>query len=228
MAEQLLAGTAMAGARTEIVELIAMQIKPCLRCGVCFYKTPGKCELKDDMAGLIKKFIASDIVVFATPVYMDNVTHLMKLFIDRLLPVVEPHYEKDSAGEYRRRKRYQKYPKFVVISSCAMPDQSNFQVLRLFFRRLARTMYSDVVGEIYRTGAGVLLLSKQELRFQPAVKAYFKLLRAAGEELVRTGRISEKSSREQEEPIIDAADFVGYANTMWDQILPKHKLKIFS
>jgi multimeric flavodoxin WrbA len=228
MARQFLEGAAEAGAKTEAVELITEQIKPCNRCGVCLYSTPGKCEINDGMSKLIKKFMASDVVAFATPVYIDNVTSLMKLFIDRMMPVMEPHYEKDRDGQYRRRGRYKTYPKFVVISSCAMPEQSNFQVLRLFFERMARTMHSEVVGEIYRGAAGVLLLSKEELRFKPAVKEYFKLLRAAGQELVRTGMISRQTSQKLGEPIIDADEFVEYANTMWDRILPKHRLKVLS
>jgi len=89
---------------------VTKEIKPCNRCGLCFFKTPGTCELKDDMSSLISKFMASDFVVFATPVYIDNVTALMKRFIDRLLPILEPHYEKDSFGEYRRRNDLNNIP----------------------------------------------------------------------------------------------------------------------
>ncbi|MHC4575264.1 MAG: flavodoxin family protein [Planctomycetota bacterium] len=228
MAQEFLAGATRAGASTKNIQLVRKEMKPCDRCGACFYKADGRCALDDDMSGLIRQLIASDFVVFATPVYIDNVTALMKLFIDRLIPLVEPHYEKDLYGEYRRRKRYKRYPKFVVISSCAMPEQSNFQVLRVFFRRMARTFHTEVVGEIYRGAAGLLLLSREEVRFRPAVDEYKKLLRAAGEELVRTGRIGEETLERLEEPIIDADEYADYANRIWDEILPKHALKVLA
>lgn len=163
MAEEFGQGIVQAGAKFQNFFLIGRKIQPCIECGTCFFETPGKCKLKDDMSELISSFLDSDIVVFATPVFIDNVTALMKTFIDRLMPVLEPYYEKDSNGEYRRRGRYKKYPKFAVISSCAMPEQSNFDVLRLFFRRMARTMHTEVVGEIYLSAAGLMLLSEKEL-----------------------------------------------------------------
>ena len=228
MAQEFVAGAAQGGAKVQTIQLVTKEIKPCNRCGLCFFKTLGTCKLKDDMSGLISKFMASDFVVFATPVYIDNVTALMKCFIDRLLPILEPHYEKDSFGVYRRRKRFKQYPKFVIISSCAMPEQSNFQVLQLFFRRMARTMHTEVVGEIYLGAAGLLLLSTKELRFVPMVREYKKLLHAAGEELVPNGRIGAETLKRLKEPIIDADEYVEYANRMWDQILPKQGLKVLA
>jgi multimeric flavodoxin WrbA len=226
--DEFLLGAANAGAKNQSVQLVEKQIKPCTRCGACFYKTPGRCSVRDDMAGLIEKFMASDIVVLATPVYIDNVTSLMKLFIDRLTPVLEPHFEKDKNGEYRRRGRFGKYPKFVVISTCAMPEMSHFQVVQLFFERMARTIHTEVVGEIYRDSAGLLLLCTEQVSFRPVVDEYRKLLRSAGTQLVQTGYIPNEISRKLYEPMIDAEEYIEYANKTWDRILPKQKMKIFA
>ena len=176
------------------------------------------------MKALINKFMVSDIVIFATPLYMDNVTGLMKVFIDRLMPLLEPHYEKDYLSEYRRGRRFKKYPAFVVISSCAMPEQSHFQILRLFFRRFARTMYTELVGEVYRSQAGLLLLSREQLQFKYPVDEYKKLLRQAGNELVKFGSITEQTNHQLQLPLIDTDHYIEYANRMWDQVLEKHGL----
>ncbi len=215
-------GAVAAGAKIKTIQLVTKKIQPCYKCGVCFYKTPGQCYLKDDMAEMIKLFMASDIVIFATPVYIDNVTALMKTFIDRLMPILEPHYEKDTLGQYRRCRRFKKYPKFVVIASCAMPEQANFQPLLMFFQRMARTMYTEVVGQICLGAAGILRLSREELRFRPAVSQYKKLLQTAGKELVQTGKISPETEENLKKPIIDADIYAQYANNMWDLMLAKH------
>ncbi|OHB59948.1 MAG: hypothetical protein A2173_09605 [Planctomycetes bacterium RBG_13_44_8b] len=228
MAEEFEKGAVQAGAKCRNVLLVSKKIQPCNECGTCMFKTPGVCRMKDDMPELISEFVDSDIVVFATPVFIDNVTALMKTFIDRLLPVLEPHYEKDSNGEYRRRKRYKTYPKFAVISSCAMPEQSNFQVLRLYFRRMARTMHTEVVGEIYRGAAGLLLLSEKEFRFKPMVDKYKELLRASGKELVEIGRIGPNTTERLEQPLIDSDEYVAYANKMWDQLLTERRTPAFA
>ena len=226
--DEFLLGAANAGAKTQSIQLVEKQIKPCTRCGACFYKTPGKCSVRDDMAGLIEKFMASDIVVLATPVYIDNVTSLMKLFVDRLTPLLEPHFQKDKNGQYWRRGRFEKYPKFVVISTCAMPDLSNFQVVQLFFQRMARTIHTEVVGEIYRDSAGMLLLCTERLSFRPVVDEYRNLLRTAGAQLVLNGGIPNETTRQLHEPIIDPEEYIEYANKIWDRILPKHKMKIIA
>jgi multimeric flavodoxin WrbA len=224
MAEEFEKGVVQAGAKCWNVLLLSKKFGPCNECGTCLIKTPGKCRLKDDMSEMIRRFMDSDVVVFATPVFIDNVTALMKTFIDRLMPVLDPHYEKDSNGEYRRRGRYKKYPKFVVISSCAMPEQSNFQVLRLYFRRMARTMHTEVVGEIYLGAAGLLLLSAKELRFKPMVNKYKELLQAAGRELAETGKIGPDMMERLEQPLIDSDEYVEYANKMWDQLLAERRI----
>ena len=227
MTEEFLAGADKAGAETKNILLVKKEIKPCQGCGICFYKTPGKCVLKDDMSGLTKEFMDSDVAVLVTPLYIDNVTVLMKLFIERLMPILEPRYERDSNGECRRRKRFKKYPKLVTICSCALPEQSHFQVLQLFFRRMARTFHTQIVGEVYRSASGLLLLSKEELRFRPVVEEYKKLLQATGEEFVKTGKISEETTEKLREPIIDVDDYIEYANRMWNQMLPEYSLKVF-
>ena len=219
---EFLLGAVQQGAKAQTIQLVTKKIQPCSNCGMCFYKTPGRCVLKDDMAQLIESFMASDIVIFATPLYIDNVSALMKTFIDRLMPILEPHYEKDTDGRYRRCRRFKKYPKFVVIASCAMPEQTNFEPLRLFFQRMARTMYTEIVGEIYLGAAGILRLSREDLRLRPAVSEYKKLLQAAGKELVLAGNIGPQTEAKLAEPIIDADLYAQYANKLWDIMLTKH------
>jgi hypothetical protein len=152
---------------------------------------------------------------------MDNVTTLMKVFMDRLMPILEPHYEKTRNGQYRRGIRFDKHPKFVVISACALPGQNQFDVLELFFESFARTMHTEIVGEIYCPDAGLLLLSKTDVRFTAVVQEYKQLLSQAGKEFAASGRVSEDIEDRLQEPLIDPNEYVKYANKLWNLILPK-------
>jgi len=165
------------------------------------------------MAELLPKFISSDIVVFATPLYVDNVSGITKMFMDRLIPVVDPRMEKDESGESRHRKRHAKYPKIAVLSNCGFPEQSHFQVLSLLFRRIARNIHSEVVAEIYR-GEGEILRSGP-LLVKPLLWRYKKLLRLAGEELAREARISEGTAAKLRQPIVPEALYSQAANRHW-------------
>ncbi len=219
MIREFLKGAEEAGAEVENIFLVEKNIKYCKGCFTCWGKTPGKCVIKDDMEELIEKFISSDIVVFATPVYVDNVTGIMKAFMDRLIPIVDPHFEKDEKGETRHKKRYEKYPKIVIISNCGYPEQSHFQVLRLFFRRVARNLHSEIIGEIYR-GAGEIFRARNIL-LKPYIEKYRNLLRKAGREVVENLSISDETMRELEEPIIPYEKYIEGANRYWDKMLAK-------
>jgi len=70
------------GVKTELLELVELNIKPCRACNKCLRKT--ECSIKDDdMAFLADKMLNSDAIVIGSPVYFTNVTSLMKIFMDR-------------------------------------------------------------------------------------------------------------------------------------------------
>jgi multimeric flavodoxin WrbA len=219
MVEAFLKGAGKAGADTENIFLARQKIRPCLGCFSCWVKTPGQCVLQDDMAELLKKFAGTDIVVFATPLYVDNVSGIMKNFMDRFMPLADPHFEKDENGQYRHVKGIAKAPKIVVISNCGFPEQDHFQVLRLLFRRIARNLHSEVIAEIYRGGGEILQVN--HLLLKPLVWKYRKLLERAGREVAENLRLSEKTREELEKPIISHELYINGANKEWDKQLAR-------
>ncbi|MCL1983775.1 MAG: flavodoxin family protein [Methanomassiliicoccaceae archaeon] len=65
--------------------LYHMDIKGCMNCGVCRSGDELKeCAIKDDGIRMVKEFVSSDIVIFATPIYMWHLTASMNAFIERL------------------------------------------------------------------------------------------------------------------------------------------------
>jgi multimeric flavodoxin WrbA len=223
MVEAFLAGAREAGAKTENVFLAKKKIAPCIACYACWMKTPGKCSQRDDMDELLDKVIASDVVVFATPVYVDNVTGIMKNFMDRLIAIGDPHWERDENGECRHLMRNPKPAKIAVISNCGFPQQSHFQVIRLYYRRVARNIHAELIAEVYRDGGALLTTSTKEL--QPLVARYKKLVERAGRETVESSRLSPETIAKLEEPLLPSTtyveDFVRFANKRVDDILAK-------
>ncbi len=78
----------------DYVRLNDKKIGFCQGCYAC--QKTGECFQKDDMASLIQKVLAADVIVFATPVYFYTMSGQMKAFIDRLTPI----YEKVRADIY--------------------------------------------------------------------------------------------------------------------------------
>lgn len=217
MVEEFLAGAREAGAETESVLLSEKEIKHCVGCFSCWIKTPGVCAIDDDMKGLIEQYLGSDIAIFATPVYIGLTTGIMKDFLDRLIPIIDPHFVIDENGAMHHPMRYENYPKLVVISNCGFAGMDQFELLKLLFRGFAPGMNSELIGEIYRDMGP--LLSVKDPRLDPIVESYKTLLRKAGMEIVRDMKLSDETIAELEKPMIPAEMYMQAGNESWDRYL---------
>jgi multimeric flavodoxin WrbA len=98
MLTPLLVGMRHEGAEVDVAFLGRKKIKPCIGCFTCYAKTPGCCVHADDLPGLIDRIRAAEMLVLAVPIYLDQVTSLAKIFIDRLVTFLDPHFEQDDQG----------------------------------------------------------------------------------------------------------------------------------
>jgi multimeric flavodoxin WrbA len=85
----VLEGAANAGAETELLDLCDLRITPCTACEGCSFN--GICVYDDDMPLIVERMKEADGIVFASPVYIDNVSGQMKIFFDRLADAI--HYQ---------------------------------------------------------------------------------------------------------------------------------------
>lgn len=86
---QFVKGALSAGHEVETVNLFTLKIiHGCIDCQTC-KKNGGTCIWKDDVAPLMEKVIAADVLVFASPVYFFSITSQLKLFMDRTYAVME-------------------------------------------------------------------------------------------------------------------------------------------
>lgn len=82
LCDEFLKGSLEAGNQAEKIFLKDKTIHYCTGCSVCsFYSKP--CPQKDDVAEIVEKMIAADVIVMATPVYFYTMCGQMKTFIDR-------------------------------------------------------------------------------------------------------------------------------------------------
>jgi multimeric flavodoxin WrbA len=82
LCDQFVNGASEAGHNAEKIFIKDNKINYCTGCGTCLNgKKP--CPQKDDMAGILGKMVAADVIVMATPVYFYTMCGQMKTFIDR-------------------------------------------------------------------------------------------------------------------------------------------------
>lgn len=95
LAALVLEGAAEAGAEIEMIDLCDLQVTPCTACEGCSIN--GICVFEDDVSTLVERMKDADGIVFASPVYIDNISGQMKIFFDRLADAI--HYQV-LAGKY--------------------------------------------------------------------------------------------------------------------------------
>ena len=81
---QALAAQQNAPLEWETLFLGDMDIRPCRGCRVCFDRGEDRCPLKDDIPLIRAKMDAADGLLLASPVYVDDVSGLVKTWMDRL------------------------------------------------------------------------------------------------------------------------------------------------
>jgi len=210
-------GAKSAGAEVEYVKLKDMKINSCTGCYTCWTKTPGECMFKDDMTDLRLKFRKADLIIFASPLYIFNVTGIMKNFLDRILPTVKP-YMLIEEGETRHPHRYpeDKEQGFVVFSAAGFSEvDHNFDGLKGMFRCFhSHFEKSFLMGEFYMPGAELIAVPVYAQRR----KRIEQVCSNAGEQVVKEGKINIEFMEAVSDVEITQKKFQEQADYFWESL----------
>lgn len=201
IAASFLKGASQAGAQTKNIYLKDYNIIQCQGCFACWFKTPGKCVLSDDMGQLLRCYQESDIVCFATPVYTWNMTALLKNFVDRLVPLKSPHIT-EKQGHFDLKDGQPKTQKFVILSNCGFPGERNFEILK------AAVSSCNPSLEIYRNCGKLLKINSPSV--VNIVNTWLKSVEQAGKEMVSEGKISKETETVLNMPLMSVQDYVSF------------------
>ena len=211
MLNSLVEGMREADAEVEVVKLREKKIRNCIGCMTCWTKTPGRCVHKDDMtAELFPKFLACDLIVYASPLYYHTVNAAMAAFMERTLPAATPFFEQGEDGKTYHPLRY-KLPASVLLSVCGFPESSEFDAMLEFF---IRTRHQDArpVATICRAGASLLSVPQLAARASDVLDA----TREAGRELVKNLKIPPETLARITQPLSDVKAFGKMGNIYWN------------
>lgn len=217
MLEHLVAGMREAGAAVEVVALREKTVRPCVSCLSCWTRTSGQCAHTDDMAGeLLGKWVAADLVIYATPLYHYMMNATMKMFIERTLPVVDPMWQVTPAGTTHPIRR--PAPAGVVLSVSAFPELAIFEPLSHYVRYLAGVGFMrKLVAEIYRPAAGAMTSPV----FSDACRDILAATKQAGREIVESGAVAEGTLSRITQSLADPEALAQGANAMWKRAIAR-------
>jgi multimeric flavodoxin WrbA/putative sterol carrier protein len=195
--KHLVEGMQEAGAEVEVVALRKKSIKYCIGCFTCWTKTPGVCIHQDDMTKeLFPKWLAADVVIYATPLYHYTVNAQMKAFVERTLPVLQPFFDPRN-GETRHPLR-QELPRAVVLSVAGFPERSVFDQLSSWAQFIFGRNNS-LVAELYCPAAQVLAFPE----FKEQARKFLEAFRQAGREIVERKAVSEDTMAQVNQDIVE-------------------------
>ncbi len=214
MADAFLQGAQAVGAETLNIILADKEIHHCRGCFSCWLKTPGRCILNDDMKSILNEAEGADVLVLASPLYIDTISSMLKVFLERLLVKGDPHFSKTVNGESRHwQKPEEKTPRLVMISNCGFPERSHFQALSLWVQRVALNMQTELLGEIYAPQGGLLALDL------PQVKTYLEWLNRAGREIAMGQVLSVETQQALQKQFLPDEIYIQNANQYFDNML---------
>lgn len=197
-------------AKVETIVLKEQDIKPCQGCFSCWKDPNGACVLKDDMAPLLEKYKATDLVIWSFPLYHFGMPSIVKAFHERTLPLLLPFIETNSDGTCRHPARDTDLPakKHVVISTCGFcTTRNNYEALTKHLDFLYRDDYENIFcveGELLKVP-----------QLAQIARPYTEMVKRAGNEYAATGRISRDTRAALETPMLEPKAFLEMANANW-------------
>ncbi|MCG6188482.1 flavodoxin family protein [Maribellus maritimus] len=141
--EELTLALKAGNSHVDIFHLSEKNIKQCIGCWDCWWKTPGVCRFNDDAPETLKSIINSDLVIYSSPMIMGMYSAILKKFHDRTIPLVHP-YIKIVEGEYHHKKRYPNYPKMGVLVEPNDSSKEELELVEKIFSRIKLNFHSEV------------------------------------------------------------------------------------
>lgn len=195
MVNDFLKGAKGAGAEVVNIFLSEKKIAHCRGCHICWSKGPAQCVISDDMMSVLMHMGDANVIVFASPVYFENISGMLKVFMDRMTMLGGPQTQSDTEAKEEKNSETANInvPKLMMISSCGFSDESEFEVTSLWINRVAQKMHMELIGEIYATNGRLLKETPEEIK--PALFKFLNVLEKAGHEIGTEMKLTQKTER---------------------------------
>lgn len=202
-------GLKVAGAEVKVFATKSMTVHPCQGEYACWMQTPGQCFQKDDVQALLAELLNSNVIVLATPLYVDGMTGPLKMVLDRMIPLGKPtiemredccrHPGRIAAGDL----------KMVLVSNCGFWELSHFDSLVTHVKAIAKNLNATFAGALLRPHGPAF---KAMLDKQVPVTDVLDAARDAGRQLVEAGAITPQTLGAISRPLLPRDMYVAIVN----------------
>ena len=204
------------GADVELFYTKKLKIKPCQGEFNCWLKTPGECIHKDDMQMLLPKLAAADVLVLATPVYVDGMTGPLKNLLDRIIPMAQPFIELRDGHCRHPGRNGSKNSRLVLVSNCGFWEMDNFDPLLVHLQAICRNMGCEFAGALLRPHGPAL---RGMMEMGAPVDDILAAAREAGRQLAKDGRMAPETLKVVGRELLPLEVYVEIANQHFREAL---------
>jgi len=153
----------------------------------------------------------ADIIVYATPIYVFNMSGLMKVFLDRINATGNCNdFRLSNSGLFFHHISKDIYSKpFVTLICHDNFENETSKSVRTYFETFSRFMDAPQVGVIVRRSGKVTGYGKNRVKEKqyPKILESYNAIEKAGNELANNGKISRKTQRTASQDIIPVPFF---------------------
>jgi multimeric flavodoxin WrbA len=207
--DKIAEGATAAGAEFETVVLAEQRIIRCAGCETCHTAEHYlQCiyENEDDVKAILDRMKAADILVYATPVYVFNLSGLMKTFLERLNSTVgtDALCVTDSGLFFGRVDKAFHSKPFVILTCCGNVEAETAKNVVSYFKTFAKFLDAPIVGVLVRKSIGAMEEAKivGVKPLKPVITDVANAFIQAGRELATQGKITAGTQRKANQHIL--------------------------
>jgi multimeric flavodoxin WrbA len=214
--DPFLEGMRESGAEVELLYARKFKVNPCLGCFYCWLKHPGVCCQRDDMDVLSPKLHGADLLVLATPLYVDGMTGALKNILDRTVPFAEPFFDLRD-GHCRHPVRNGVRTRSVaLVSNCGFWEMDNFDPLVAHLQAVCRNLGVPFAGALLRPHGGAM---RPMLGAGMVLDDVFDAAREAGRQFGREGVIAPETQRAVSRELLPRDRYIETVNAFFRERL---------
>lgn len=158
LAAEMVRGAVEAGHEVQEFDIPFLDVHPCIGCGKC--GMDGPCVFQDDNVQIRDALLASDMVVFVTPIYYFQISAQLKAVIDRFYS-----YTMRLSGKHLRA---------ALVTASWDSDADVMPCTQSYYEKLCDYMNFTNVGMVLGTGCG----TPASTSASPHIEEAYKLGRA--------------------------------------------------
>ena len=187
-----------------VVNVIDKDIRYCRGCFAC-KRNGGTCVQDDDMRGILEEIPESDLLLFSFPLYAYGMPAPLKVLIDRTMPLSSMAMKKEGDRYAHVAQADFSRLRYLMICGCGFPNsRHNFEPAVAQFRLCFPNNHT------------IITIPESPMFNVPqadvVTKPRLELVRRAGEQFAREGRIDEALLEQIGSPMIPEETYAAIVN----------------